>query len=294
MLGNYQLESFMKTKIASFLTAAVFSVLALATSSFADAETGFYEKDHIRGFISIGGDYRGMRSAFQQYVNNLAFVKGEHVVANDSSEQVFSGGKLNYKKFNDYYLGLHFNFGAQYKQFQTWIDVNFMPTQISERPSSAYSASSEDGSSQKFPLYDVKWYSYGADWMFGWKIFGENTFFNIIPAVGFGFNLINIHFASDFTLDDGTAMRNRYYSTMAATVNSELEARLEFDHIAVGLYGGYRFVRYNEMSIEGVDFQKTRFGEHDDTDNTGDTFFLGLRLTWIFNSDWQTKQENRL
>lgn len=292
----------MKTKIASFLTAAVFSVLALATSSFADTETGFYEKDHIRGFISLGGDYRGMRDAFQNYVNNLAFVRGVHIVHVDSVDREFAATKPNkYSEFNDYYLGLHVNFGAQYKQFQTWIDVNFMPTQISERPSENYTAqTTDDGDplAMKFPLYDVKWYSYGADWMFGWKIFGEKTFFNLIPAVGFGFNLINIHFASNYEIrnmnnDESITLRNRYYSTMATTVNSELEARLEFDHLAVGLYGGYRFVRYNELSVEGMDLVNTKY-IGDDTDNSGDTFFLGLRLTWIFHSDWQTKQENKL
>lgn len=287
----------MKTKIASFLTAAVFSVLALANTSFADDETGFYEKDHIRGFISIGGDYRGMRTAFQDYVNNLAFIRGGHTYAapGDSIAHSYHGGKMSYNKFDDYYLGLHVNFGAQYKQFQTWIDVNFMPTQISERKSSTYSAyDDEDGSKRDFPLYDVKWYTYGADWMFGWKILGEHTFFNVIPAVGFGFNLINIHFASDFDVDEGVTLRNRYYSTMATTVNSEIEARLEFDHLAIGLYGGYRFVRYNELSVEGTDLLKTKISDYDDTDNSGDTYFLGLRLTWIFHSDWQTKQENKL
>lgn len=184
----------MKTKITSFLTAAVLSVLALANSSFAEAEPGFYDKDHIRGFVSFGTDFRIMHDDFQSYVNHLAFVKGGHTVSTDEGDVFYSGGKMKYNTFDDYYLGLHAIFGAQYKQFQTWIDMNFMPTQISERPSKTYTAEAygADGKVDymKFPLYDVKWYSYGADWMFGWKLFGENTFINLIPAVGFGFNLI--------------------------------------------------------------------------------------------------------
>lgn len=293
----------MKTKIASFLAAAAFSVLALANTSFAENESGFYEKDHIRGFVSFGADYRIMRDAFQEYVNHLAFAKGGHTVTDGENTSTYSGGKMKYSTFDDYYLGLHAIFGAQYKQFQTWIDVNFMPTQISERPSETYTAEAVDEKgnvtgSMKFPLYDVKWYSYGADWMFGWKIFGENTVFNLIPAAGFGFNLINFHFASNFEVhnvngDESVTLRNRYYSTMATTVNAELEARLEFDHLALGIYGGYRFVRYNELSVEGMDLVNTKY-VGDDTDNSGDTFYLGLRLTWIFHSDWQTKQENKL
>lgn len=292
----------MKTKIASFLTAAVLSVMALATTSFADSESGFYDKEHIRGFISIGADYRGMRSAFQDYVNSLAFSRGvylEDAAAGDSSgAQVEYVGKplsnLGYKKFDDYYLGLHFNFGAQYKQFLTWIDVNFMPTQISEPSSSYDTATSEDGDTRKYPIHDVKWYAYGADWMFGWKLFGESTPINLIPAVGFGFNLLNIHFGANYDIlnDEGsyTHLRNRYYSTMATTVNSEIEVRVELGHLAIGGYAGYRFIRYNELSAEGTNVINQKV----DTDNSGDTYFFGLRLTWIFNSAWQTKQESKL
>ena len=129
--------------------------------------------------------------------------------------------------------------------------------------------------------------------MFGWKLFGEHTFINLIPSVGFGFNLINFHFASNFDLEneDGsyTEMRDRYYSTMAATFNAELELRLEFDPIAIGIYGGYRSVRYNELDIEGYKLEPRW---QNDTDNVGDTWFVGLRLTWIFLSGKRSKPIN--
>ena len=283
----------MKTKITYL--AALVCALVLAPSVLADTEEGFYEKNHIRGFISLGGDYRGMFGEFRNYVNQVAFSNGVHVVDDGDSSEVYAG-KINYSKFDDYYLGLHLNIGAQYKQFLTWFDINFMPTQISERPSSTYSTSSESGASIKFPLYDVRWFAYGADWMFGWKLLGESTPINLIPAVGFGFNLINFHFASnlDHENEDGTytEMRDRYYSTIASTFNSELELRLELGQFAIGAYGGYRAVRYNELNIEG-DNLETAFGKYD-TDNVGDTWFVGLRLTWIFLSDWQEKQNNKL
>jgi hypothetical protein len=283
----------MKTKITYL--AALVCALVLAPSVLADTEEGFYEKNHIRGFISLGGDYRGMFGEFRNYVNQVAFSNGVHVVDDGDSTEVYAG-KINYSKFDDYYLGLHLNIGAQYKQFLTWFDINFMPTQISERPSATYSTSSESGASIKFPLYDVRWFAYGADWMFGWKLLGESTPINLIPAVGFGFNLINFHFASNFDLEneDGsyTEMRDRYYSTIASTFNAELEIRLELGQFAIGAYGGYRAVRYNELNIEG-DNLETAFGKYD-TDNVGDTWFVGLRLTWIFLSDWQEKQNDKL
>ena len=286
----------MKTKITTFSWLALLCTVVFASSAFADTDVGFYEKEHIRGFISIGADYRGMFSEYKNYVNRTAFWNAAHMsyIAGDSS--VYAG-ELKYETFDDYYFGMHLNVGAQYKQFLTWFDINFMPTQISERPSKTYSNTSYDGKrTLDYPLYDVRWFAYGADWMFGWKLFGENTFINLIPAVGFGFNLINFHLASNFDFtdkEDGSIIstRDRYYSTFASTFNSELELRLEFGPIALGAYGGYRCARYNELEIEG---HVPTGGSKYDTDNVGDTWFLGVRLTWIFRSEWQVKQQNKL
>lgn len=284
----------MKTKIVYLVS--LLCALTFATSAFADSESGFYEKDHIRGFISIGGDYRGMFSNFHDYVNTIARYNGGLMLTNEETgnDEVYSG-TTQYAEFNDWYIGLHLNVGAQYKQFLTWFNINFMPTQISERPAETFTVTSEEsGASLKAPLFDVKWFTYGVDWMFGWKLFGEHTFINLIPAVGFGFNLMNIHLASLFAfVDDSgkyTYARDRYYSTMDATFNAELELRLEFDPIAIGIYGGYRHVDYSDLEIEESILVRTAF----DTDNDGDTWYVGLRITWIFMSDWQRKQADKL
>ena len=283
----------MKTKIVYLVS--LLCALTFATSAFADSESGFYEKDHIRGFISIGGDYRGMFSNFHDYVNTIARYNGGLMLTNEETgnDEVYSG-TTQYAEFNDWYIGLHLNVGAQYKQFLTWFNINFMPTQISERPAETFTVTSEEsGASLKAPLFDVKWFTYGVDWMFGWKLFGEHTFINLIPAVGFGFNLINFHMASNFAIGTASSyveLRDRYYSTMDATFNAELELRLEFDPIAIGIYGGYRHVDYSDLEIEESILVRTAF----DTDNDGDTWYVGLRITWIFMSDWQRKQADKL
>ena len=284
----------MKTKIVYL--AALLCALTFSTSAFADAETGFYEKDHIRGFISIGGDYRGMFDGFSNYVNNIARVNLGHIEKNDSTGQNERYvGTIKYAPFNDWYIGLHMNIGAQYKQFLTWFNINFMPTQISERPSDKYTILPESGSGPalKRDLYDVKWFTYGVDWMIAWKLFGENTFINLIPAVGLGFNLMNFHLASNFSMEDGgqsVRLRDRYYSTFDATFTTELELRLEFDPIAIGIYGGYRHVDYSDLEIENILLADGA----NDTDNDGDTWFVGLRVTWTFMSEWQRKQVDKL
>ncbi len=282
----------MKTKIVYLVS--LLCALTFATSAFADSESGFYEKDHVRGFISVGADYRGMFEGFSNYVNTIAFLNPGHVIKSETSgSEEFYAGNMSYSKFDDYYLSFNLNIGAQYKQFLTWFNINVMPTQISERPAETYVVSSESGESQKAPLFDVKWFTYGVDWMFGWKLFGENTVINLIPAVGVGFNLINFHFASLFCVGDVgdyVQMRDRYYSTMDPTFTAELEFRLEINPIAIGIYGGYRHVDYSDLEVEGDIIVR----HANDTDNDGDTWFVGVRATWTFMSDWQRKQADKL
>jgi hypothetical protein len=169
-----------------------------------------------------------------------------------------------------------------------------MPTQISERPAETYTVVPQSGGkSMVEPLFDVKWFTYGVDWMFAWKLFGEHTVINLIPAVGFGFSMMNIHMASLFSFGDTkdhTDMRDRYYSTFDGALTTELELRLELDPFAIGIYGGYRHVDYSDLSIEKYLMVHTE----NDTDNDGDTWFVGIRLTWIFMSDWQKKQADKL
>lgn len=282
----------MKTKIVYLVS--LLCALTFATSAFADSEDGFYEKDHIRGFISIGADYRGMFEGFNDYVNTIARLNPGHMVKDSAGKAEYHSGTLKYAPFDDWYIGLNLNIGAQYKQFLTWFNINFMPTQISERPAETYNVTGESsGNSEKMPLYDVKWFSYGVDWMFAWKLFGEHTFINLIPAAGFGFNLINFHMASNFAIGEASSyveLRDRYYSTMDMSFTAELELRLEFDPIAIGIYGGYRHIDYSDLEVENKIIVNGPF----DTDNNGDTWFVGLRVTWIFLSDWQRKQADKL
>ncbi|MBO4437178.1 MAG: hypothetical protein J5791_09895 [Fibrobacter sp.] len=282
----------MKTKIVYLVS--LLCALTFATSAFADSEDGFYEKDHIRGFISIGADYRGMFEGFNDYVNTIARLNPGHMVKDSAGKAEYHSGTIKYAPFDDWYIGLNLNIGAQYKQFLTWFNINFMPTQISERPAETYNVTGESsGNSEKMPLYDVKWFSYGVDWMFAWKLFGEHTFINLIPAAGFGFNLINFHMASNFAIGTASSyveLRDRYYSTMDMSFTAELELRLEFDPIAIGIYGGYRHIDYSDLEVEDKLVVNGPF----DTDNNGDTWFVGLRVTWIFLSDWQRKQADKL
>ena len=100
--------------------AAVFSILTLASNSSA-AEEGFYDKEHIRGFISFGGDFRGMFDGFHRYINAVAFkgINGGTLKHKGDSTVYRLATNPRYSKFNQYYPNLHLNIGAQYKQFLT-------------------------------------------------------------------------------------------------------------------------------------------------------------------------------
>ncbi len=265
-------------------------LLGLALVSTANAEDDFYEKDNIRGFISVGGDYRWLSSTFRNYINTLLLSQpyGNVVATPTDTAYVADLSGDDYTEFKKNYFGLHVLVGAQYKQFLTWFDINFMPTQVSKRP---YARSKQTG----YSLYDASWHSYGFDWMFGWKLFGEQFPINLIPAVGVGLNLLNVHFTSNYDLPvrdqpltQAEPLRNRYYSTLAATFNSELEFRITIDPISVGV-----FIRYDEILVSevgGVD-DSIRVG---DPSVKGDTFFAGVRITWMFLSKFQKKQRERL
>jgi hypothetical protein len=178
-----------------------------------------------------------------------------------------------------------------------------MPPQVSERPAKYYEVEVPYGTtpvkSTFFPLYDVEWFTYGVDWMFGWKLFGEQSFINLIPSVGFGMSIINIHYASTFEwVEVGNEehvehLRDRFYSNLAATVNSELELRIELGRLGLGAYGGYRFVRYNDIEHEGFNKEYGAYS-HNHADNVGDTYFFGIRATWYFLSKWEKKQSDKL
>jgi hypothetical protein len=152
------------------------------------------------------------------------------------------------------------------------------------------------GNAATAPLYDARWFAYGADWMFGWKLLGEDAFFNLIPAVGIGFNMLNVHFTSNYVIfdqekaNDYVVMRDRYYSTMAASFKADLEARLQFEQFSIGLYAGYHVVRYNEFNVEGSNLHT----HINDTDNDGDTWYVGLRFGWTFLSFWDKKQQDKI
>ena len=284
----------MKTKLTSFLSTTL--LLCSISTSMAFASESFYEKDLVRGFISFGADYRSMNSAHIDYINDIIFNSIPY------RSGTYDTQVDNYGHFGDTYVGMHFNIGAEYKQLMSWFNINFMPTQVSKKPASI----GDFGD----PLYDARWFSYGLTWMFGWKLLNENSVINIIPSTGLGMNLLNVHFPSMYGIitkesgydpitgvvahpENNLIVKNRYYSNFASTVNAELEVRLNLDPISVGLYGGYRYIRYSEFNIT-YDQNEEIIYVLGSPDANGDTWFIGARVTWTFLSKKQSQQKLKL
>lgn len=284
----------MKTKLTSFLSATMLLCSISASMTFASED--FYEKDLVRGFVSFGADYRNMNSAHINYINKIIF----NSIPDRSS--AFDTQVDNYGRFGDTYVGLHVNIGAEYKQFLSWFNINFMPSQVSKKPAEV----GDFGA----PLHDARWFSYGLTWMFGWKLLDEQSIINIIPSTGLGMNLLNVHFPSNYGIiteasgydpvtgtvanpDKNLNVGDRYYSNFASTVNAELEVQLNLDPIAVGIYGGYRFIRYSEFKLSYSQDENVTYilGE---PDVNGDSWFIGARVTWTFLSKKQSQQKIKL
>lgn len=262
------------------LVAACFCLAWGAQWASAETPEGFYDPEQVRGFISLKGDFRQMRSAGLHSINNLLF-DGDWGTAQSAS---YASATNGYKRFEENYLGMHVDVGAEYKQFLTWFDIDFMPTQVSKRPSRL--------DNNGYSLYDIEWDSYGANWMFGWKLLPPNAPVNLIPSVGAGVSLMNIHFGSIYTVVDlydttnFKQTRNRSYSAFGKTLNAELELRMQVGPLSLGGYTGYRVARYEPFSVEGF-----KVGEYD---MNGDTWFVGGKLTWTFLSQWQRKQKEKI
>jgi len=78
------------------------SIALLAPAAF--ASEALYNREYVRGFIALKGDFRSTKSTGVRFLNK---VTGE-----------------SYRK---QFLDTHLDIGAEYNQLMTWFDIDFMP-----------------------------------------------------------------------------------------------------------------------------------------------------------------------
>lgn len=280
---------------------AILLLLLLASQAWSQSQAQFYDKSRVKGFISLKGDYRQMNDEGMDNLNDLLFESNWSVYARDSLGQpdptlgrfVPDTQVRRFGRFEPQTIGLGVEVGAQYQKLMTWVDVHFMPSQVSPAPA----ATTDHGA----PLWDVEWFSYGADWMWGWMLAPENSAINLIPSVGFGFSLLNVHFASSYELNYSNAesaqlkpysLENTVYSTFGKSFNTELELRFTTGvGISLGGYAGYRVLRYDEFVLEEDGENRYIVG---DPDQNHDSWFVGGKVTYTMPSVYENKQKDRL
>jgi len=79
-------------------------IVAFLASASVASEGGIYDKDLVRGFLALKGDFRYIKSDGVKLINT-------------------STGQ----KFASTYVDGHVEIGAEYLQLRTWFDIDFMP-----------------------------------------------------------------------------------------------------------------------------------------------------------------------
>jgi hypothetical protein len=89
-------------RVFSKILPAALVLAFLATAALAGE--GIYDRDLVRGFLALKGDFRSMKSSGVKFIN----------VATD-------------KSYVKEFLDGHVEIGAEYNQLRTWFDIDFMP-----------------------------------------------------------------------------------------------------------------------------------------------------------------------
>jgi len=277
----------------------MFACVCFAGFAFADDNpTGaFYAKDQVKGFFSVKAEYQQLSGSAINAINHLAFGYGwsklsisKDTAGTYDTTAILDSRLLHFNQFGKGLLGLGLEFGGQYHQLTTWLDVSFMPTQVSPVPA-AYKGS----------MMDVSWYRYGVDLMVGYQILPETSPINLIPSIGGGINVINLHFADQYAISYPSAsdvqmetysLGRKYYSSFGKDVNAQIEVRLNLGGgVSIGGYGGYKFVWYDEMLAENT--SSTRYIINASSEPGGDAWYVGGKVTYTLPSIFETKQKEK-
>jgi hypothetical protein len=293
----------MKTKTTSGSIFQIFSislVLLVAFSATLSAQENprgeFYLKSQVKGFFSLKADYREFSDAFVEDINNLLlnglgrYDTDETGQPSIDSVKYLDPALADYGSFSASNFGFHFEIGAQYHQLMTWMNIHVVPPTTSPAPGRVGGLGTT--------LWDVSYDFYGFDWMWAWMIAEEGSRFNLIPSLGAGLSVINVHFPSAYHLgykDDSDlslyTLKDKYYSSTGWVARAEMEFRVNlFNGLSLGALGGYR---YSQMSRIVVETNETTnyYGPRAGMDASA--WYAGAKLTWTLKSKEEKIREEQ-
>jgi hypothetical protein len=149
-------------------------------------------------------------------------------------------------------------------------------------------------------LWDAKMYMFNLDLNFGWMLFPENSPFNIVPSIGLGYSILNITFPGSYFIfysggseesDPRVApitIENSHYTSFGKSITPELEVRLRlFSGLHVAAYSGWKVTRVDkvELESEGEEDSGRTYYQIGDRDGRADSYYGGVRLIYIFQSE---------
>jgi hypothetical protein len=221
-------------RIFSKILLASLAIVSLASVAAAD---NIYDRDLVRGFLTLKGDLRFQKSSGVKLINE---------VTEESYAKEFVDG--------------HVEIGASYNRLLTWFDIDFMPLTPKRG--------------------DTEWFTYGATWMWGYRLLPSPMIFNIIPSIGPGFELLNIR----------TSQENRILSSIAPTLNLELELRIQGKQLSAGIYGGYKIIRHDMWDDNTNRNSSEPFPSGREIN--ADKAFVGLKFTWTMLNNFQKRERD--
>ena len=291
-----------------------FALVCVCVAGFAFADENssdeFYAKDQVKAFFSVKAQYEQLSSSAISAINYMAFGSGwgfasigKDSLGNADTTWYQDSRLRHYNQFGNNIMGLGLEFGGQYHQLITWLDVSFMPNQVSPVPTlTGTQAQPYAKYGDSLPsLTDVEWNRYGFDLMLGYMLAPPTSPINIIPSLGVGFNLLNVQFASSYTLAYGNApdanmadysLGRRFYSDFGKDLVAQLELRFNLGvGISVGAYAGYKWIWYDRFIAETG---STSIYFLDATSEfSGDSWYLGGKVTYTLPSLFETKQKEK-
>jgi hypothetical protein len=268
-IASFKFYYILKMRIFSKILPLALALAVLAPNAYA---TNIYDRDFVRGFISLKGDYRLMNSKGQEFLNRAS---GMIVMAEDGTEP-WTG--KSYAK--DYVTG-HVEIGAKYHSLKTWFDIEFMPLSLTR----TYTLLDEVGKPLTNATGDTlqstsRWYNYGITWMWGYELFWQTAPINLIPSMGFGFEFLNVR----------SSYYDRVLSCMGPSLNLELELRAQIYQFSLGVYGGYKVVRMDGWDALSQSFgAQYPFSSPYRSDVNFDKVFMGVKLSWTMLSEVQKR-----
>jgi hypothetical protein len=149
-------------------------------------------------------------------------------------------------------------------------------------------------------LWDAQMHMFNIDLNFGWMLFPENSPFNIVPSIGLGYSILNVKFPGRYTIFYSgfseepnprvapITIENSHYTSYGKSITPELEVRLRlFSGLHVAAYSGWKVTRIDkvELESEAIEDDVNLHYQIGDRDGRADSYYGGVRLIYIFQSE---------